>query len=217
MKRAEREHLKEDPFELFITRILTLLNHYRKQITIGIITAAVLLVIFLASQFFLRQAEKKDIQLLTEGMTIINSVALNPEQKIDELKKLPLTHKGKSAALYLQLTALHIAVGDRQSARQILDDSPKFSLSLLEDQRHLLNVTLLADEGKVNEAIDLLQRLISNSTGTLNRDLLLFRLGDFQVRAGNTDAAKDNFKRLLEEFPQSMFAYRAQQSLEKLN
>jgi len=217
MKRAEREHLKEDPFELFITKVLNELNLYRKQIIVGVIAVVALLGIFLTVQYFGQQAKIKDNQLLSEGMGIINSVALTPEQKIVELKKISVSHKGKSAALILQLANLHIAVGDRAAARALLDSTPTFSLPLLEDQRQLFNALLMSDEGKINEAIDQLQRLLGDKSSTINRDMLLFKLADLQTRVGNTDAAKDNFKRLMEEFPQSMFAYRAQQSLEKLN
>lgn len=217
MKRAERDHLKEDPFELFISKVLSQITLYRKQIIIGIIVAVLLLGVGFAVRFLMNQAEKKDNALLNEGMGIVNSVALTAEQKIGELKKLPLSHTGRAGALLLQLANLHMAVGDRASARALLDSTPKLSLPLLEEQRQMFNATLLADEGKVNEAVDLLIRLLGNKNSTLNRDLILFRLADFQTRIGNNDAARDNFRRLIEEFPQSMFAYRAQQSLENLN
>ncbi len=217
MKRAEREHLKEDPFEQFIANALDKLKQNRKPIIIGLIAVVALLGIVFATYFFMQYAEKKDNRLLNEGMGVVNSIALTPAQKVKELQQLPLTHKGKAAALVLQLANLHIAAGDRAAARKLLDDTPVFSLSLLEDQRQMFNATLLADEGKINEAIDLLQRLLGNKKSTLNRDMLLFRLADYQARAGNRDAAKENYQRLMEEFPQSMFAYQAQQSLEKLN
>lgn len=217
MKRAEREHLKEDPFEMFISSLLNQMKQYRKQIIIGVAAVALVFAIILAVHFISRHIDNQDNKLLNEGMEVVNSVALTPEQKIKELKTLPLGHKGKAASLILHMTNLYIHSGDLESARALLDNTPKLSLQILEDQRLLLNATLLADEGKVNEAIDQIQRLIGNPKITLNRDMLLFQLAGFQVRAGNNDAAKDNFKRLMEEFPQSMFAYRAQEALEKLN
>ncbi len=216
MKRAEREHLKEDPFEMFISNLLNQIKQYRKQITIGVIALAAVFAIILAVHFISQYFDKKDNKLLNEGMDIVNSVALNPEQKIKELKELPLTHKGKAASLILHMANLYINAGDREAARALLDSTPQLSLQILEDQRLLLNATLLADEGKINEAIDQIQRLLGNKSITLNRDMLLYRLASFQTHAGNTDAAKDNYKRLMEEFPQSMYTYRAQESLEKL-
>jgi tetratricopeptide (TPR) repeat protein len=216
MKRAEREHLKEDPFEIFVYNALNHLKTYRKQITIGALVVVALVAVLVASLFFMHQAEKRDNQLFAEGMKIVDSVALTSEQKIDELKDLPLTHKGKSAVLILNLANLYLSISDLPSAQALLDKTPAFSIPVLEDQRQLLTTSLLAEAGKTNESVDLLQRLLAAKSGTLNRDMLLFRLAELQTVAGNKEAAKEQYKRLTQEYPQSMFAYRAQQALENL-
>ena len=216
MKRAEREHLKEDPFEIFIANILSQLKTYRKQITIGLIIAVALIAVTFVTLYFIHQADIKDNKMFMDGMKIVDAVALTNEQKIEELKALPLTHKGKSATLILNLANLYLMVGDKTAAQELLSKTPTLSIQVLEDQRQLLTSALLVEEGKTNEALDLLQKLLSDKSSTLNRDMLLFRMAELQLRIDNKEAAKEHYRRLIEEFPQSMFAYRAQQSLENL-
>ena len=62
MKRKEREHLKEDPFQQFIAKAMELLKTYKKEIFIGIAAVAavaVIIVVMLIIQHFSVLAENK--------------------------------------------------------------------------------------------------------------------------------------------------------------
>lgn len=67
MKRKEREHLKEDPFQVFIEKVIDLLRKYKKQIYVGL-TAVVTVIVILLVVLFFRSTSVDQTQFNNHGL-----------------------------------------------------------------------------------------------------------------------------------------------------
>jgi predicted negative regulator of RcsB-dependent stress response len=215
MKKKEREHLKEDPLKMFVKKILTSLRGFKKELMIGgFVLAAVLIVIMAISilQFF---SAAKENTLYSEGLKIKNSTELKIDAKIERLKEIE-SKSGVSAANQLLLASLYFEKGDIEGAQKLLADFPKSSINIINQQKKLIDADILAVSGKVQEGIDMLNKMLADSKSEVAKDFLLLKIARFQVKAGQEDAAKSNLNRLTEEFPQSMYSMEARNLLETL-
>ena len=71
--------------------------------------------------------------------------------------------------------------------------------------------------GKTAEGLAIISELSANRDGALPVDGLLMELGKASVKAGKPAEARAAFKRVVDEFPDSMYTADAQQRLAALN
>ena len=215
MKKKEREHLKEDPLKILVKKVLDLLRGFKKELMIGgIIVAAILIVILAVSIFQFISAEKEN-NLYSEGLKIKNSVELKIDDKIAKLKELD-KKSGISAANNLLLASLYFEKGDIESAKSLLAEMPKSNIKIINQQKELMEADIMAVSDKVQEGIEMLNKMLADSKSEVAKDFLLLKIARFQLKAGQKDAAKSNLNRLTEEYPQSMYSMEARNLLETL-
>jgi predicted negative regulator of RcsB-dependent stress response len=215
MKKKEREHLKEDPFQKFITQSMDFLNKYKKHLFAGLAILVALAVILLLVVLFKSHAISSENRLFSQAVTIKSDENLSVDQKIEKLNHLK-TKSGISSAVKLFLAALYFEKNDLPKAKEELDHFPTSSINLLNDQKKFLEAEILISSGKITEALELLNQLLANPNTEIAKDLILLKMAKIQVRNEQTETAVANLNKIVEEYPQSPFKYEARDLLARL-
>ncbi len=215
MKKKEREHLKEDPLKIFVKKVLDAVRGFKKELLIGAAIIAGVLVVILAIAVFQYFSAAQENTLYSEGLKIRNATDLKLDDKIAKLKEVE-SKGGISSANQLLLASLYFEKGDIESAKELMANFRKSNIDVINQQKKLIDADILAASGKVQEGIDILNKMLADSQSEVAKDFLLLKIARFQVKAGQTEAAVSNLNRLAEEFPQSMYSMEAQNLLETL-
>lgn len=215
MKRKERAHLKEDPFQVFIEKVLSLLKKYKKEIYIGVIGIAAVIIIITLAMFLKSTSISGDNELYSAALSIKESETLSVDQKLEQLGQLK-SKKGVSASIRLITAALYFEKGDIEKAKEELDSFKGSKHKLINDQKKLLEADVLSSLGKKTEAADLLNRVYTDKESVIAKDFLLLKIARLQSKTGQTNTAVTNLKKIEDEFPRSPYARDAKALLSQL-
>ncbi|MGD2091623.1 MAG: tetratricopeptide repeat protein [Candidatus Aminicenantes bacterium] len=215
MKRKEREHLKEDPFQQFITNALEILRKYKKEILLGVAAAVVVVVILIAVAIIQSYSISSENQLYAQALNIKNDENLSLEQKVQQLGQLE-SKGGISASIKLLLASLYFEKGDWQKSEEILDNFPTSKIQLLNDQKKLLEADILISSDKQDEALELLNRLLNDPKSKIPKDFILLKMARIQAKTDKTETAVANLNKIIDEYPQSAYNFEARNLLNEL-
>jgi outer membrane protein assembly factor BamD (BamD/ComL family) len=215
MKRKEREHLKEDPFKIFIEKLIGMLRKYKKVIYMGFAAAGAIAAIVLVVLFLQSSSVSRENRLYSEALKIQNSETLSLDQKIEELSQLD-NKKGISSSIKLSLAALYFEKGDMEKAKEVLDQFPSSKFKLINDKKKLLEAEMLNASGKGKEALDQLYKLFSDPKSEIAKDYILLKMARIQEKAEQFDTATANLEKITEDYPQSLYSRDAQALLSKI-
>lgn len=215
MKRKEREHLKEDPFQIFIEKTIEMLRKYKKLISQGFAAAAAIAVIVLVVLFLQSGSVSRENRFYSEALKIQSSEILSLDQKIEKLSQLDNT-KGITSSIKLSLAALYFEKGDMGKAKEVLDQFQGSKFKLINDKKKLLEAEMLNASGKGKEALDQLYKLFSDPKSEIAKDFILLKMARIQEKAGQLDTATANLEKITEDYPQSLYSRDAQALLSKI-
>jgi thioredoxin-like negative regulator of GroEL len=215
MKKKEKEHLKADPFVHFFENALAFTKNNRRLIlsAAGIL---LLLVIVLIGVFFLTGlSAASENKVYANAYRIRSDAALSVDQKIDRLRELKFK-KGISSAGRLFIAALYYEKGDLANAEKALAEFSGSRLPILNDQKKMLEAQLLASSGKIQPAIDLLQRMAEDPKTVLGKDLVMLAAAKIQLHSQRREEAGANLKRIVSEYPGTSSSMEAQNLLKEI-
>jgi predicted negative regulator of RcsB-dependent stress response len=215
MKKKERAHLKEDPFQVFIHHVLDIFQQYKKEIILGVTAVLALIIILVAVAWFRTGSVASENRIYSKAISIKNNDTLNVDQKIEELGKLE-PKSGVSASVKLFLAALYFEKGDVQKAGETLESFSKSSSDLINSEKKLLEAEILNASKKTQEALNLLNTMLSDPKSQIAKDFILLRMAKIQAKAGQNDAAIDNLNKIIDEYAQSYYSYEARNLLTRL-
>jgi len=242
MKRAERQHLKENPVAQLVADLREATIGHSQQAAYA--TLALVLVVAGVAGYFLWQSRRTanaDTQLamamaVAETPVVPAMPAGTPNQNVpggatfateqarleaslqkflEVANRYPSTPAG-AAALYQAANALS-ALGRVPEAEQRYQDVIARDGGGIYGQMAQLG---LADcyrkAGQLEQAIALYQKLATAADTRLPVDGILIQLGRAYAKAGKSDEAARTYTRLVQEFPQSLYLADAQQALTAL-
>jgi len=215
MKRKEREHLKEDPFQLFIAQVLEFLRNYKKFIYMGIAAIVGIILIILVIGFIQHQANLAENRLYGEAVAIKADENLTVDQKIEKLSQLK-PKSGISASIELFLASLYFEKGDLQKSKEILDKFSGTDIKILRDQKKLLEADILLASQKITEGLNLLNQILDNPKSKIAKDYVLLKMARVQAKNEQEETAVANLNKIIAEYPQSPYSYQAQNLLNQL-
>ncbi len=214
MKKKERAHLKEDPFQKFIEKVLGILKKFKRELIIGGgIVAAVLIVIIVISVFKTHSTSVEN-RLYAQGVRIKNNPDLSIDEKIGKLDQLN-NKGGISAVNQLFLASLYFEKGEIEKADAALKEVPDSKIKVIDDQKKLIEADILNATGKQREALDLLNKVMADTQSGLPKDFLLIKISRLQIQTGQKKAAAGSLQKLIDEFPQSVYFTEARTLLEQ--
>lgn len=215
MKRKEREHLKEDPFQQFISRAVEILKKYKKEIFFGIAAAVVVVVILIMVAIIQSYSISAENKLYAQALNIKNDENLNIEQKVEQLSQLK-SKGGISASIKLIMASLYYENGDVKKSKEILDNFSNSKIKLLNDQKKLLEADVLISSGKQDEALELLNQLLNDPGSEVAKDFILLKMAKVQAKTEQTKTAVANLNKIIDEYPQSVYNSDARNLLTEL-
>jgi len=213
MKKKEREHLKADPLKEFIGKSFESLKHYKREILIGVLVVVGALVIFTGIKTYNYLSLKSENRIYGEVLQVKNDETLTIDQKIEKIGKID-EKGGIAASAKLFLASLYFEKGDINKAKEMLDKFSSSSIKVVQEQKSILEADILVASKKYQEALDLLNKLYTDSKTEVGKDFVLLKMAKIQIKNGQKDMAKTNLTKVTDEFEQSFYSYEAQQILD---
>lgn len=215
MKKKERAHLKEDPFQIFIEKTIGMLRRFKGKIFIGFTVVVAIVIIIVFVNFLRTGSISTENRLYSEALKIQNSTTLTLEQKIKKLTKLD-SKKGISSFNKISLAALYFEKGDIKKAKEVLDKFPASKFKLINDKKKLLDADILNASGKGKEALDQLYKIFLDPESEIAKDFLLLKMARIQVKTEQFETAVANLKKITNDYPQSFYRHDAQELLSEI-
>lgn len=215
MKRKEREHLKEDPFQQFITNALEILRKFKKEILLGSAAVVGVILVIVVVAIVKSYSISVENKLYAQALDIKNNEKLSIEQKVEQLSQLK-SKSGISASIKLLLASLYFEKGDIQKSKEILDNFPTSKIKLLNDQKKLMEADILISTMKQREGLELLNQLLSDPRSEIAKDFILLKMARVQAKTKQTETAVANLNKIINEYPQSAYSFDAKNLLNEL-
>jgi tetratricopeptide (TPR) repeat protein len=239
-KRLTRHEMtQKDEFVSTVERALGWLDSNWRTVAMGVggVLAALLLAIG-AINYLGSRGQAADA-MLGEAMTLGSAPVLAPDElppltgaatfvsnterdtavleKLDELIVAYPSSKAATSAAFLRGSIL-LRLGRTDEARTALNAfiSENPTSSLLPPARRALATAELAS-GHADEALAILQDLVEHPSDLFPVDAALMELGRAQEEAGHAPEALESYRRLANEYPQSVYSGNATQAVARLS
>jgi len=245
MKRSERRHLKTNEVATSVARAREVVVERQRSVTAALIVAAVVVVAAAGYFGFRSRTQSRAGAMLAEAMAVASTPVTPPpsatptgestappplgpsfpteaarsaaaaEKFVAVAEAYPDTTAGLSARLKAATT--QVELGRLAEAEQQYRDLVNRDSSGLYGRMAKLGLAeLLLREGKYDEAIEGFKALVEKPDADLPLDGMLMQLGRAYEGAGKATEAKQAYNRIVEEFPQSLYASEARRQLDAL-
>jgi tetratricopeptide (TPR) repeat protein len=242
MKRSERHRLKENELALLAGRTGSVLTRRRREIG-GAVVAAILLVVLVTGFMWWRgRAENHASALLADALTVLDAPVTPPPPPSPDQATPPAPQAGsyaterakldaalpKLTAVYTQYPTTRSAVTARYHAANALaalgrsGEAEKLYQEVADgdgiyaSMARLGLANQLAAAGQHDRAIAIYKELSAQPASNVPVDGVLMQLGRTYERAGRSSEAQQTFSRLVQEFPDSLYAAEARRQMEAL-
>lgn len=241
MKRSERHHLKENELVALVDRSREVLTTRSREIVAVVSMTVVVLVAVVGYFAWQNNREGKAAALLADAEAVLEAQVTTPappapgqpapkppagtypseqarlEAALPKLAEVytryPSTDAGL-AARYYAANAL-AALGRRTEAesryQEVIDQHGVYA-----QMARLGLAELLANAGQHDRAITIYKDLTAEPKGDVPVDGVLMQLGRTYARAGRRSEAQQTYTRIVQEFPESLYAADARKELEAL-
>jgi hypothetical protein len=240
MKSTERHRLKENEVASTVVRLTETYETHKHQITIALVALVVIVAAVVAFVMWRGASSSKAAAMLADAMTAERAqVAPAPapgattpapagsyptEKARDEaaLAKFmavadayPSSDAGIAARYHA--AAMLMALGRHPEAQQRYQDvMDRAGKSVYGQMAKLGKADAEVAAGKFDGAIAVYKELSADKEGPLPLDGILMQLGRACDAAGKSGDARQAFKRIVDEFPQSAYAAEAKRALDQI-
>ena len=242
MKSIERHKMKEDDFARSIARARDVVDSRRRDLTL-LFVGIVAVILVIGGYTWWRQARQaKANTALASALAVYEAPVVPPAKPapgspmpvqdpgtfVSEQAKLdaalprfmqaadayPNTEAGITARYHAAsiLASLGRLPEAEQRYQEVVDKAGK---GIYESTGRLGLASTQAAQGKYDSAIAIYTELTRDSSSTIPVDGVLMQLGRTYAKAGRKDEAARAFTRVVDEFPQSLFAADARRELEE--
>ncbi len=214
MKKEEKQHLKEDPLQIWLEEFVEKIKYHKKTI-LPIIYISLLVSSLIAGFFIYRSHKnKKDNMLFSKVMEINKSKNLSSGEKISALQKI--TPEGKLSSLAnLYIAEIYFQEGELDSAVKFLNKFSAVDKKFKEKERFLRS-EILSAQGNNKEAIKIINNLLKENPESGRNDYLLLRAAEIQIKLKKKNEAIGLLKKLKNNYFYSPFIQQADILLKSL-
>lgn len=240
MKAIERRHLKKNEFAEGVERVTGFVRQNRDQAVVTVLVVAVA-VLGIGGYFFWHQrTNDRASEMFGEAMAITEA-QIAPPSSLPGAVQAPGTYPSETARLQAAVTAFQAVASAYPSTdsglaakyqaaaaelslnklpeaekgfQDVISDAPK---SLYGPLARLGLAGAYAAERQYDKAIQIYNDLAAQRDSTLPVDGILMQLGDTCVHAGKSQDARAAFKRVVDEFPDSVYAQTAKTQLAQIS
>jgi len=236
MKASERHHLKQNEFAQTAARVATSVTENRDRLVLYIVIAAVVVAAVGGFAYWRYRVAQQAGMALGDAMAIAQAPIVpaptlpgatqaagtypteqaRADAALQAFQRVASTFPGSQvgmAAEYHAAASL-LAMGKAAEAETAFAAvTGNAGSALYAPMAKLGQAEAQIAQGKYDAAIALLNTLVADRDGIVPVDGVLMKLGQASARAGKTNEAKAAYKRVVDEFPQSVFASEARQQL----
>jgi TolA-binding protein len=238
MKRAERQHLKENELRVLAQSARDAYEAKKKETTYTVIAIAAVAVVAIAYFGWRETVQNRAHALLADALAVQDArigpppAPGQPEQglrfatereraqaALTKLKIAADAYPSTDAGLYAryQEGATQMALGNPSGAvaayQQVVD---RAGSDIYGQMARLGLASAQAQSGQYDPAIKTFQEMSQRKDGPLPVDGILMQLAKTYLEAGKRTEAQQTFTRLVDEFPDSPFTSDARRELETL-
>lgn len=239
MKAGERHHLKTNEFAIRVARVTEFAATHRDRLVLGAAGVAVLILAIVGYSWYRGNTTNKAEALLGAAMTTYEAPIVpaptipgatqqagtyptetaRSEAALASFQKIIDDYPSTSAAVaarYHRAAAL-MALGRFTEAEQAFQAAAAAaSSSVFAPMAKMGQAEALIAAGQFDKALPIFEALAADRDGLLPVDGVLMQLARAYEKAGKTTEAKTTFKRVVDEFPESIYVGQARQELVKL-
>lgn len=239
MKSEQRHKLKQNEFALQVAKATEALGTYRNQIVFGVVGIVAVVIIASAWSWWSGRTAAKADALLSAAMQIYDAPIV-PAPTVPGAQQQAGTYPTEQARTDAALAAFQQVVDQYPSTTagvaaryhhaaslaatgKYAEAITGFEATLAAADNPLFQATAklgLAEaavaSGQVDRGIQTLEELAADRDGVLPVDGVLMQLAKAYQKAGKAAEAKTAFKRVVDEFPDSLFVPQARTELVKL-
>jgi predicted negative regulator of RcsB-dependent stress response len=236
MKAQERHHLKENEFAVRAAWVFEQITTNRTRI-LAIVGGIVVVAAVVAGYFYFRSRAADQASAVLGAAVAIQQATIAPPSTIPGAQQVPGTYptaeaRAAASAAALQkvidaypsdetgtaaryfLGTTHLSVGrGAEAEKAFADASAGGGTSLYAEMAQMGRVQAMVVQGKYDDAIKGLTDLSAKRDSKLPIDGVLIELARVCRKAGKLQEARAAFKRVVDEFPESMFVGEARQQL----
>jgi TolA-binding protein len=235
MKRAERQHLKENELERVAREARELIERRRSETTAIVSAVAIAALIALGYLMWRQQVQGKASSLLAQAVAV-QEARVGPPGVPGAGLTFP-TEKERAQAAQVKLKAAADAYPKtdagiyaryQEAGEWMILDNPKEAARVYQDvidhagsgiygqMARLGLAEAQARQGQYDPAINTYKDLVQKKDGPLPVDGILMQLGRTYIEAGKPNEAKLAFTRIVDEYPESPFSGDARRELDTL-
>ena len=203
MKKVLRKRLKEDELVSTMTKLVTLVKKWSKQIIMGVTAVIVIILAILISNTIKAQAVKRDSRLLGDILEISTQLNDNPE-KVADLEALAGSGKFSRIA-YLKLAAFTIEQGDSGKAKFYLEKMTDDRKDITYYQAQDMLAQIFIRDKEYDKAIAIYKTIEEEGQKDYILDSVLFHMAEAHEGKGELDIALEIYLRVQEEYAQSSY------------
>ncbi|HZT75485.1 MAG TPA: tetratricopeptide repeat protein [Vicinamibacterales bacterium] len=238
MKRAERQHLRENEIEQFARQARELMEQRKRETTM--IVTAIVIVAAIALGYFAwhEHVQARAHDLLAQAIAVQDARVGPPpapgqpssgvyfatehereQAALVKFKAAADAYPSTDAGLYAryQEASIYLALDNTAEAakayQQVIDNAGS---SIYGQMARLGLAETQARGGQYDQAINAFKELAQRKDGPLPIDGILMQLGRTYLDAGKRADAQQTFTRLVEEYPESPFTTDAKRELDSL-
>jgi TolA-binding protein len=239
MKAKERRHLKQNEFAETAGRLAQQLREHQNRVIAAVATLVVLAAIVGGFSLWRRNQSDKAGTLLGHAYVVAQST-ISPASTLPGAAQPPGTFPSEAARAEATIKAFQEVVTRYPSSNAAVAAAYEIAATQLEQGQYAeaeAGFTKVVDEhrepysstarlglahallasGKTDAAIKLLTDLSAERDGPLPVDGVLVQLARANAQAGKTADARAAYKRVVDEFSDSLYAADARQALATLN
>jgi len=214
MKRIKRKQLKEDEFVSTINKIIDFTKRRAKELIVAAVAVICVIILIIAIKAIQANTVKKESRLLADVLDLSSQLKDNPD-KITELENLAGNGKFSRVA-YLKLATYCIEQGDTEKAKSYLEKIPESKKDLIYYQSRDLLGQIYIQNQEFDNAIDIYRKIEEENPENYTLDPVLFHKAQAHEQKGEKEEALALYKRVQDEFPQTLYGFDASQKVKEL-
>lgn len=243
MKRTERHKLKENEFARTVTHAKDVFEARSRDITTAVVIAVVVIAVVGGYTWYRQSRNTKANGLLASALAVYEAPVV-PVTAPAPGSPMPVPQAGTYQTERAKLEAVlpkfletadrypgtNAGIAARYHAAGVLATLGRYGEAEQRFQEvvdkggsgvygrtaHLGLADAQVAQGKYDQAIKVYQELATDSKSQLPLDGILMQLGRAYAKAGKKDDAAHAFTRIVEEFPQSLYAADAHRAMEEV-
>lgn len=204
MKRKEKEHLKADPFQDAVNRVIHFIQRYRRELLLTLAALVVIFVGMLVLSLVNRASLNRENEVFTQALNISSDQDLKTEDKVAGLLELPIGG-GLSNWAAIRAATLQIELGDYEGAGATLQKVSPRAPDLLQENKKLLEAMIKSSLGDFKGGQDIIAIMLNNPRLVFPRDYLLLESARLLWKTGQSEDAVNTLRRINADHPASPF------------